>query len=269
MLRYLLTHDKPVLLLLLVYFVVRLPNLTLLPIFNDEAIYLDWGWRETHIPGMLYYSLYDGKQPLLMWIFGVFQDFFPDPLFAGRLVSVLTGACSLVGIYLIAKMLFAKNVAYLSSLFYIVIPLFVFFDRQALMESAIATVGVFACYCAIKLWTTNAQRFAYALGIVLGVGFWIKSSVLIFLAAFVILSGIVFWRSTQKARVIKHSAIVFAMVIATIPLLLINPDFWASFPRNAQYALTLAELARFPLVPWLQNVWANLVISFFYLTPPD
>ena len=41
--------------LLGVYVLFRLSNLTLLPIFNDEAIYLDWGWRETHSAGNLYY----------------------------------------------------------------------------------------------------------------------------------------------------------------------------------------------------------------------
>src|SRR3989344_8880884 len=115
---YLVNH-KHFLLILALYFLLRLTNLTLLPIFNDEAVYLDWGWRETHIPDALYYSLYDGKQPLLMWFFGISETIFTDPLFAGRIISVLTGAFTLLGIYLLAKILFNKKVAVISALLYI------------------------------------------------------------------------------------------------------------------------------------------------------
>src|SRR5437868_2142427 len=87
------------LILLLIYVVVRLTRLTALPIFNDEAIYLDWAWRELHTPGLLFYSLYDAKQPLLMWLFGLAEILIKDQLFAGRIVSVLTGALTLWGIW--------------------------------------------------------------------------------------------------------------------------------------------------------------------------
>jgi hypothetical protein len=62
--------------LVLIYFLSYLINLTLLPIFCDESIYLDWGWSNTHLPGALFNSLLDAKQPLLIWIFGIFEIFF-------------------------------------------------------------------------------------------------------------------------------------------------------------------------------------------------
>ena len=62
-LKKVIIKNKFLTLLTIFYFVFRLVNLTKLPIFNDEAIYLDWGWRETHRAGFLYYSLYDAKQP--------------------------------------------------------------------------------------------------------------------------------------------------------------------------------------------------------------
>ncbi|MEM4230696.1 MAG: glycosyltransferase family 39 protein, partial [Candidatus Pacearchaeota archaeon] len=168
--------NKHLLLIFILYFSLRLTNLTLLPIFNDEAIYLDWGWRETHIPGALYYSLYDGKQPLLMWLFGISETIFIDPLFAGRIISVFTGAFTLLGLYLITKILFNKKAAVISALLYIFVPIFMFFDRQALMESAIAAVGVISCYFLVRTADTNAQKYSYWLGIILGIGFFIKSS---------------------------------------------------------------------------------------------
>ena len=111
-------ENKLILLLTLFYFVIRIINLTKLPIFNDESIYLDWGYREIHNPGFLYYSLYDAKQPLLMWIFGIFESIFYSPLFMGRLVSVLAGLLTLIGIYKVAKSLGDEKLAVLSSVLY-------------------------------------------------------------------------------------------------------------------------------------------------------
>src|SRR3989344_4355335 len=133
------------------YFLFRLVNLTKLPIFNDEAIYLDWGWRETHVPGYLYYSLYDAKQPLLMWLFGISQTIFPDPLFAGRLVLVIFGFLTLAGIYKISKKYFDKKTAIIACILYILVPIFVFYDRQVLMESAIGAIGIWSVYYLLKV----------------------------------------------------------------------------------------------------------------------
>ncbi len=255
------------LLLIIVYSLIRIINLTLLPIFNDEAIYLDWGWRETHIPGMLYYSMYDSKPPFLMWFFGIFETIFTDPLFAGRLVSVFVGIFTLSGIYLIAKTYFNKNIALLSSLLYIFIPIFSFFDRQALMESAIAAINVWAYYFAVKVWTTNKQHYAYFLGLILGIGFCIKYSATLFIVTYVILSGIFLWKGRKKDQTIKQTGIVLGTLFASTFLLIINPDFLNSLPRNAQYSLTLPELLQFPIMIWLKNIKSNVIITFFYLTP--
>src|SRR6266404_5132968 len=88
-----------IVLVCLTYFLLNTINLGLLPIFNDESIYLDWGWLSIHVPGNAYISLTDAKQPLLIWIFGIFATIFPDPLFAGRFVSVIIGSLTLAGIY--------------------------------------------------------------------------------------------------------------------------------------------------------------------------
>src|SRR3989344_5533705 len=102
--------------ILLLYLATRPINLTLMPIFIDEANYLDWGWRETHTPNFLFYSLYDAKPPLVMWLFGLSQSAISDPLLAGRLVTVLFGLATLLGLYLISPF---------SSLIYVFVPIFV------------------------------------------------------------------------------------------------------------------------------------------------
>src|SRR4030042_6801086 len=95
----------PIALIFVFYFTFNLLNLTKLPIFNDEAIYLDWAWSYTHTPGHLFDSLLDAKQPLMIWVFAFFENIFADPLIAGRFASVLIGAGTTWGIYLITKQL--------------------------------------------------------------------------------------------------------------------------------------------------------------------
>lgn len=261
-----LSNRKMLFILSFAYFITRLINLTKLPIFNDEAIYLDWGWREITQPGNLYFSLYDNKQPFLMWIFGISQSIFSDPLFAGRIVSVLTGFGTFLGIYFLSKKLFNDKVAILASLLYLIVPIFVFYDRQALMESTVGTVGVWSTYLFIGLFETNKRKFAVLLGIVLGLGFFIKSSALLFPAAFTLISLVLFFRGSNR-KILKSLPVVFAVMFAVNLLLLINPQFWSTLGKNRLYTLSIGEIFHFPFAIWFSNFLSNLQILFFFLTP--
>jgi 4-amino-4-deoxy-L-arabinose transferase-like glycosyltransferase len=260
-------ENKLLLLLSLFYFIFRLINLTKLPIFNDEAIYLDWGFRETHRAGFLYYSLYDAKQPLLMWIFGIAESIFADPLFAGRLVSVLAGFLTMLGIYKISKEYFAKEVGLIAIFLYAITPLFSFYDRQALMESAVAAVGIWAGYFFLKtLLNPASKKNPVLLGVVLGIGFFIKSSALLFLVSgFLIL--IVYSIFAKKIRLLNSLVATILAFLIVIFFLLINPQFWQTLPSNSRYSLTLAEILAFPIKIWSNSLIANVQIALVFLTP--
>jgi 4-amino-4-deoxy-L-arabinose transferase-like glycosyltransferase len=253
--------------LIILYFFVRLVNLTLLPIFNDESIYLDWGWREIHNPGYLYYSLYDGKQPLLMWIFGVVETLINDPLFAGRIVSVFAGFFTMCGIFYFAKKYFNFKTAIFSAVIYITIPLFSFYDRQALMESAVAASGIWSAVLFVNFIQKGNLKNSICLGIVLGLGIFIKSSALIFAVCFLVFGLFYLLKSNKKSEFALTFSITIVSLLLTIVLLLINPEFWSSFSRNSQYSLTLSEILKFPLKAWIFNFSTNFEITFFYITP--
>src|SRR3989344_7532028 len=94
-------------LLLGLYLLTRLTNLTQLPVFTDEAIYIRWSQIGAQDANWRFISLTDGKQPLFTWVIMALLRFVPaDPLFVGRLASVLTGAASLVGMWFLALELF-------------------------------------------------------------------------------------------------------------------------------------------------------------------
>lgn len=256
---------SPLLLISVIYFIFRLINLTKLPIFNDEAIYLDWAWRMTSEPGMLFYSLYDAKQPLMMWFFGMAMHLLPEPFFAGRLVSVFCGWLTLVGIFKIGREYFGFRIALLSALLYIFIPIFSFYDRQALMEAGVAAIGVWTVWFALRFWKNGEARHAVFTGILLGVGFFIKSSALVFFLAFFLIS---IWmyrkRLSFSFRSLFYSAFSYFCVIL---LLLLQPKFWETLSSNSRYGFGLVDLLGFPVASWLSNVIGNGEIGFLFITP--
>lgn len=256
------------LLLSLVFFFTRFINLTILPIFCDEGIYLDWGWKMVHVPGNLYFSLYDAKQPLLMWFFGISQSIFPDSLFAGRTVSVITGFTAFLGVYCIGKRFFNRNVGFIAAALFTVLPLFLFYDRQALMESAIASIGIWCIYMSILFLEKPTRKSAILLGLLLGTGFFIKSSVIPFILSIAIL--FMYIAKTQKdkrIRILTYSSVLVIVFIISISLLLLNPQFWQTFHSNSRYTLSLSEMLKFPISLWAHNLVGNLEIFFIFVTP--
>jgi predicted membrane-bound mannosyltransferase len=106
---------------------IRTYNLTSIPVFADEAIYIRWAQVMQAEPTLRFLPLSDGKQPLFMWTVIPFLKLFTDPLVAGRMVSVATGIGSLVGIFILSYVLFKnKTVSLAASLIYAISPFTVF-----------------------------------------------------------------------------------------------------------------------------------------------
>src|SRR5258708_26682453 len=89
--------------IIILYLLLRLPSLTYQPIFADEAIYIRWAQIAKAEPSLRFISLQDGKTPLYMWLMAPFLILIPDPLFAGRFLSVVSGLFTLLGVYAIGS----------------------------------------------------------------------------------------------------------------------------------------------------------------------
>lgn len=257
---------KPFLWLSFLYFATRLVNLLKLPLFNDESIYIDWAGKEIGTKGLLFYSLYDGKPPLLMWIFGIFHKFIGDPLLAGRVVSVIAGFLTLLGIYKLSEKYFGERVARLAGLFYIAIPIFAFFDRQALMESALCAIGVWSIYYFLDLIGKPSIKGAIMLGIIWGIGIFIKQSALIFIAAqIIIFIGIHFKKRDGKFNI--HFLLSLFISQAVLLPLYFQKDFWTSLTTASRFAMSFKEITSFPINAWLMNLKGIFMIPFWYFAP--
>jgi 4-amino-4-deoxy-L-arabinose transferase-like glycosyltransferase len=255
--------------LLLGYFCFYLINLTLLPIFGDESIYLDWGWTSTHLPGNAFISLLDAKQPLLIWIFSIFEDFSYDPLFAGRLVSVIIGGISLVGIYQLSKKLFGKKYAVISAILYALTPIVAFYNRQALMEAAVGCVGIWTGYATFNLLEKRISWRGIVLGVIWGIGFFIKTSTFIFIVAS---STVLLWHMVikkEKGLVMPYLTSLISMILID-SIILLNTIFWQTLASNSRYAYSPVSIFTQPMMlftAWVTNVSGFVQIGLVFVTP--
>src|SRR3989338_7305359 len=170
-------------LLVFIYFLTRLYNLDQFPIFSDEGIYIHWAKVAWHDASWRFVSLTDGKQPLQTWGTIPFLKLFPDnALLAGRLFSVATGLAGLVGMFTLLYYLFNKRAAIIGSFIYVFTPYFLFYDRLALVDSAVNAGFIWIFFLSILLLKTLRLDVALIFGLVTGFSLLAKSSIRIFLA---------------------------------------------------------------------------------------
>ncbi len=123
--------------------VLRLVNLHSLPVFTDEAIYVRWAQVMKENAVFRFLPLTDGKQPLYMWIIIPFLKIFSNPLIAGRFVSAMSGALTLVGVFVLTYLILnSVKISLLSGLIYAISPFIVFFDRMALAGATLSMFGI-------------------------------------------------------------------------------------------------------------------------------
>ena len=163
--------------LIIVFFLLRIPKLTDLPIFTDEAIYIRWAQIGGSDAAWRFISMTDGKQPLFTWLVMASLRIFHDPLVAGRMVSVMAGLTSMVGLFLLGAELFKKkSVGLIATCLYVLSPFAFVYDRMALYDSLVATFFIWNLYLSVLLTRYMRLDFALILGLTLGVGMLNKTS---------------------------------------------------------------------------------------------
>lgn len=206
------------------YILTRYTHLLLLPIFNDEAIYIRWATIIHEDPTKLFVSAMDGKAPLFMWINSLTLSFFNDILFSGRIISVIAGICTMTAVYFIGKRLYSETVGYFASLIYLLLPFSLLHDRLALVDSLVTAFATGIILVSINL--TRDPRKVYSrsivLGTVMGLGFLTKTPALVFFIYPVI--AIFLFSDYKQARLWKGLVLAYAVaLIFMAPYLLHEP----------------------------------------------
>jgi hypothetical protein len=280
--------------LAIIYFLSRLQNLTAIPVFGDEAIYIRWAQVIKNVETLRFIPLTDGKQPLFMWLlaFGSL-GFFKDPLIAGRLLSLFAGFINLIAIFFASALLanfsssqknvivFVKqsikrkfNTAFLSALIYTLLPFTFFFDRLALPDNLLSVLVTLSFIFSLLLAKFPRLDLSLILGLTLGLAWLTKSPAIYFLVLSFLFFLLINFRQAKK---IVFPAISILVAFALYNTLRLGPQFHMIALRNQDYVWPLSKIIKRPLDPLIPHLgdlftifsayigWPLLLLTFFSL----
>ncbi|MFC1646904.1 ArnT family glycosyltransferase, partial [Patescibacteria group bacterium] len=263
-----------ILIIIVVYFLTRLVNLTAIPIFMDESIYIRWSQIGSQDAAWRFISLTDGKQPMFTWAMMIlFKVVNFDPLIIGRLVSVISGFVSLIGLGFLSFLLFKNyNIAVLSMILYTVSPFTVLYDRLALYDSMVAAFFIWATYFSILLVRYIRLDIAMILGLVIGGGILNKSSG--FFSLYLLPFCLILFDWKQKKPVSKLVLVLGLMIIVWFLsnlyylILRLSPLFHMVALKNTVFLYTIGEWFSHPFRFLYGNLRGLFDWLIGYLTLP-
>lgn len=243
----------------LFYFFLRLLFLNSLPIFTDEAIYLRWSQVALNDSSWRFISLTDGKQPMFVWITMVFMKFIQDPLIAGRLVSVVSGFFTMVGLFLLTYELFKnKTTSFLVSILYVFYPFAQVYDRMAMMDSMVGAFSVWALYFSVLLVRKLKLDIAYTLALLIGAGILTKTSN--FFSIYLLPFTLILFDFKRKPFINRFFRWFFlvlfsvALAYAIYNVLRLSPLFQMIQTKNAIFVYPFSEWILHPFTFFAGNI---------------
>lgn len=252
--------------IVMLFFLFRLPNLTLQPIFADEAIYIRWAQVMRSEPTLRFLPMSDGKTPLYMWMMIPVFKVVPDPLLAGRLLSVFSGFLTFLGILMICYKFYDKNTILYATLLTALTPYLVFFDRLALADSLLAAFTVWTVFLGLLVVNNPRLDLAMFLGYTLGGGIITKTPGIF---NFVLLPILIFSYSKLsqlRGRKLVNITVLFIVALAIgmviYNMLRLGPGFLNLSSRNQDYIRSPLELLKNPLdplIPFSKDFFQDLV----------
>lgn len=250
MLRKYLSFFPIVLGLLVSYLVLRLTNIMSLPLFTDEAIYTRWSQIARWDASWRFISLTDGKQPMFVWWDMIFMRFIHDPLLAGRLVSVVTGAGTVIGLFFVGREIFKnKWVGILSAALYIIYPFGLVYDRMSLYDSMVGMFTVWSLYFLIILVRNPRAWVAFLLGLVLGGGMLTKTSAFFSWYLMPVTLFLFDWEKKDRwmrlGRYIAFAVLAIGLANMYYSVLRLSPFFHIINDKN--------DIFVYPINKWLQH----------------
>lgn len=260
--------------ILVLALVLRLVNLSYLPIFGDEAIYVRWAQVMGAEPGLRFLPLSDGKQPAFMWVLMFLVRRFSDPLFIGRLTSVLYGIGTLLGIFAVTYYLFkSQKTALIASFIWAISPFSLFFDRMALVDAMLTMFGVWTLYFALIVARTLRLDMAMLAGFTLGAGLLTKSPAIFF--GLLIPSTWIYskWPRKINERLHQILKLLFLLLVTYLiafgiyNILRLGENFQMLGIRDRDYVYPLTHIFNSPLDPLLPFLHRSL--EWFWMLSPS
>ena len=239
-------------------FVLRIFHLTIIPVFADEAIYIRWSQIMASEPTLRFLPLSDGKQPLFMWILMFFVKKMTDPLFAGRLLSAVSGVGSMIGLFLLTYYIFkSKKAALFASILWAVSPVSLFFDRMALVDAMLTCFGIWTLYLSLVVADTLRLDMAMILGFVLGFAGLTKSPALFF-AALIPVCVILLKKPKDIFKYAGLLGVAYVIAFGMYNIQRLGPNFGMLSSRTSDYIFPLSRIFVYPTDPIRYNLPTTL-----------
>lgn len=257
----------------LVYLITRLVNLTLLPVFSDEAIYVRWAQTMAYDKTKLLLPLFDGKTPLFIWLLIPCLGLWPqDPLFAARFLSAFSGIGLLWVILKITQLHYPKkNAAVDASIIFLVLPFSLFYQRMGLIDNLLTSFLGFSVWFFSK-WRKSeylSLDIIYS-GIFWGLALLTKTSAFYYLAvpmAIFIIDNLKLRPKTWlKSAVMAITGVIIGLLF--IAWMRSSPWFPFLFNRTSDFAFSLTEIVEKPFSILWFNIRRFSPWLWTYVTPP-
>ncbi|HSA84250.1 MAG TPA: glycosyltransferase family 39 protein, partial [Patescibacteria group bacterium] len=255
------------------YFFTRFYNILALPLFTDEAIYVRWAQIASNDAAWRFISLTDGKQPMFVWIAMVLMKVIEEPLLAGRVVSVLAGIGSMVGLFFLTNELFKnRKIALLASFLYVLYPFSLVYDRMALYDSLVSMFIIWSLFFEILLVRYKRLDIALILGMIIGGGMLTKTNAnFAFILLPFLLLLIDYKKKIWKQDILKLTGLSLVSLVvanAMYAVLRLSPFFYIIEEKNYVFIYPFIEWINHPFTFFIPNITALSEWTLVYLSLP-
>lgn len=163
--------------LLIAYFFMRLHDVLALPLFVDE------GFHIRAAGAALQGNLVAPGQGYLLhtWTNALLGPQPPGAPWTVRAGTILIGLAGLAALYALARGFVSRRAGFLAVALWIAVPHLVFFERMALSDPRLASLGVVAGWIAWRLVRTGRMLWAAALGVAVFLAVLMKASGILWL----------------------------------------------------------------------------------------
>ena len=244
----------------------RLYNLGLLPLTGSEATAISWGLQAQHARDWSDWlvAVREGAQPLHSWLLVPVLGLPLDRVQAARLLSVSSGAVTLVLVYLLTRRLFGRAQALAAALLFVCTPLTLVHDRFAFSSALLGAAALLVLWRTLNWCEQPGGKSAATLGLALGAALLTSLHALSLLL--VIPGAALIWRPASLRR---WWTLANAYMLAGLLFSVVYTDPFAGADEGAQSSgRTAPKLATGSSVEWMTSTWALGKASRTYLTEP-
>lgn len=242
----------------------RLSSIESMPIFTDEAFDITTGQEVRD--GNILSPLQKGYAPIYFWINSLFLSLPLHPLLVSRLASVSYGLASMLILYMVAKTLWTTSAANWSTLLFVVSPMFLFYQRQAILDSSVLFFSLCIAYSAVYYVKHPSKRSACLLAASIVIGLMTKSTIfytlpIVFLAPFLV--------KRRRMKIIMDTVRIVGTSLSIVVLVFLLPQF--SQVREHHFVLSRFNSWQGLSKEWLAiATYGRVVLSWItsYLTWP-